>query len=321
MRPDTFRSALGKRIGGQADGMQLARRFGRDRQQPGLGGLHSLMSLRFLLAMVLVVATATAAWRSPTWAQSPGAGSAPAGAAGRAPSSADRQYVLGSGDTIEAQVVGRTDFSARVQIGPDGSIQVPYLGTVQAAGRTAAQLSDELTKALIAGGYFSNPIMRVEVVSYASQYVTVLGAVVTPGLVPIDRAYHVSDIIARVGGTKDTAADYVVLRSQSGEEKRYSLRDLATGDASHDPLVWPGDKIFSPLADQFYVSGEVKEPGSYPLKSDMTLRMAIARGGGLTYRGTDRAVVVTRGGERLRDLPLDSKIEPGDVIVVGERFF
>jgi polysaccharide biosynthesis/export protein len=234
---------------------------------------------------------------------------------------ANQNYMLGPQDVIDIQAVGRQDFTTRVKIASDGTIQVPYLNSVQAANKTTEELSADLTKALEAGGFFSNPIIRVEIVGYASRYVTVLGDVTTPGLVPIDRAYHVSEILARAGGLREGAADYVVLRSADGQERQLSISALATGGAADDPLVQAGDKLFSPVAQNFYISGQIKSPGAYPLASGMTVRMAIARGGGLTDLGTDRAVQVTRGGKKLDRVDLESPVEAGDVIVVRERLF
>jgi polysaccharide export outer membrane protein len=228
---------------------------------------------------------------------------------------------LGPEDVVEIEAVGRQDFTSRVKVAADGTIQLPYLGSVVAANKTTQELSDDISKALESGGFFSHPILRVEIVGYASRYVTVLGEVTSPGLVPIDRPYHLSEILARVGGLKERAADYVIVRPDKGAPVRFSVKTLATGDASQDPLVSPGDKIFSPDAEMFYISGQVKTPGAYPFSSDMTLRMAVARGGGLTDLGTDRAVQVTRDGKKLGRLDLDSRIEAGDVIVVGERLF
>ena len=113
----------------------------------------------------------------------------------------------------------------------------------------------------------------------------------------------------------------MVLRPESGPERRLSITSLATGDASQDPVVTPGDKIFSPMAEVFYVSGQVKTPGSYPVLAGMTLRMAIAKGGGLTDIGSDRGVKVTHKDGNVEKLDLDGKIAPGDVIVIGERLF
>lgn len=259
-----------------------------------------------------------AAWLAcagPALAQAPAA--APVTAA--TPPIAD--YVLGPADVIETQVLGHMDFTSRAKISEDGTVQLPYLGKVRAGGETAAQLSDQLTKSLEQGGYFSRPIVRVEIVAYASRYVVVLGAVGQPGLTPVDRPYHLSEILARVGGVRGDAAEYVVVRSEKGEPQHYSIKALATGDPSQDPLVQPGDKIFCPVAETFYISGQIRAPGGYPLLTAMTLRMAIARAGGLTDLGTDRNVKITRGGKKLDHADLDSPVQPGDVIAIGARLF
>ena len=222
---------------------------------------------------------------------------------------------------VEIEVLSQADFKVRAPIGADGTIKLPYIGSMAAAGKTPDQLSVDISQALVAGGYFSHPILSVEIVAYASRYVTVLGDFASPGLVPIDRPYHLSEIMARVGGVRADAADYVILRPQDGPERRFLISTLATGDESQDPMVSPGDRIFAPVAELFYISGEVKTPGAYPISSGMTLRMAIGRGGGLTDIGTDHGVKVTHKDGKVDHLGLDDKIAPGDVIVVNERLF
>ena len=235
--------------------------------------------------------------------------------------STDKTYILGPADVIEVSVLGRNEYTTRSRVSEAGTIQLQYLGEVHVAGKTAAQFSDEVASALEKGGYFANPVVRVDVVSYASRYVTVLGNVVTPGLVPVDRAYHLSEIIARVGGIKESGADYVILRPQSGAEYRITIATLATGAASDDPLVSPGDKIYSPPAEIIYVTGQVKSPGAFPIMQDMTVRMALSRAGGLTDSGSDKKVTITRKGVKIAHVDLDSRIRPGDVVLVGERLF
>jgi polysaccharide export outer membrane protein len=247
---------------------------------------------------------------------------APAPSAGTPmPAESDQNYLIGPGDTVEVDLLERTDFNTKAKVGTDGMIQLPYIGAIKASDKTTQQLTTDIAAALVKGGFFSHPNLSVQVASFAARYVTVLGAVTNPGLVPIDRAYHVSEILARVGGVKDSAADYVVLRPSKGEERHLPVKALAVGGPTDDPYVAPGDTIYSPTAELFYISGQVKSPGAYALISDMTLRMAIGRGGGLTDLGSDRGVKVTRGGKKLGKVDLDSKIEAGDVIVVGERLF
>ncbi|HXU99990.1 MAG TPA: polysaccharide biosynthesis/export family protein [Caulobacteraceae bacterium] len=235
--------------------------------------------------------------------------------------SADREYVLGPEDVVEVSVVGRDDFKIRARVASDGTIRLPFIGSVTAANKTTVALAADVASSLESGGYFSHPVLDVEIVSYASHYVTVLGAVGAPGLVPIDRTYHLSDILARVGGVKDTAADYVVIRHADGGERRLLISSIAAGDASQDPIVIAGDKIFSPPSQVFYISGQVKTPGAYSLNDGLSVRMAIARGGGLTDLGTDRGVKVTHADGRREKPGLQAKVSAGDVIVVSERLF
>jgi polysaccharide export outer membrane protein len=237
------------------------------------------------------------------------------------PAQGDQNYIIGPGDTLEIDLRERTDFSTKAKVGTDGLIQLPYIGGIKAADLTTQQLSDSITKALIKGGFFAHPILSVEVTAYAARYVTVLGDVTNPGLVPIDRAYRVSEILARVGGVRDNGADYVVIRPAAGAERRLPIKALATGGLEDDPYVSPGDTIYSPTSELFYISGQVKAPGAYSIISDMTLRMAVGRGGGLTDIGSEHGIKITRGGKKVGKVDLDSKIEPGDVIVVGERLF
>lgn len=229
-------------------------------------------------------------------------------------------YVLGRDDVIEVGILGRSDFGGRARVQADGAIQLPLIGKVPAADKTASELSDTVRKALQAGGFFADPVVTVEVVSFTSRYVTVLGAVGTPGLVPINRPYRLSEILARVGGVRDGAADYLIVRSDSGQETRPLIRELSTGDLKQDPYVSAGDKIFAPAAELFYIYGQVNAAGAFPMQADMTVRMAVAKAGGLTESGSDKKITVNRAGKKVK-LKLDEKIRPGDVMVVGERLF
>ena len=236
------------------------------------------------------------------------------------PSLAERSYVLGPEDVLQVSVLGQADFNTRTRVGEDGTIQLPYLGQVEASNRTARQLEEQVAQALKTGGYFSHPIVSVETIGFASRNVTVLGSVGAPGVIPIDRPYRLSEILARVGGPRDDGADYVIVRPEDGPEKRYLIRDLAAGDINDDPFVSPGEKIFVPRAEVFYVSGQVRAPGAYTITSGLTLREALGRGGGLTEQGSEGRVRVNRNGKPER-LPLESLVKPNDVVVVGQRLF
>jgi polysaccharide export outer membrane protein len=267
-----------------------------------------------------IAAIALLAGAGPALAQQAPASAPAAAPAGPVVDASTSAYVLGRDDVVEVGLLGRNDFGGRSRVQADGTIQLPFIGKVPAAESTTAELSDVVRKALQAGGYFADPVVTVEVVGYASRYITVLGAVGAPGLVPINRPYRLSEILARVGGIRDGGADFLSVRSADGSETRYQVSDLATGNADKDPFVKSGDKIYAPMAEQFYIYGQVNGPGAYVLRTGTTVRMALAMGGGLTESGNDKRVDVTRGGKKLK-LQLDDVIQPGDVLVVGERMF
>ncbi|WP_293908085.1 SLBB domain-containing protein [Phenylobacterium sp.] len=230
-------------------------------------------------------------------------------------------YVLGRDDVVEVGLLGGVGgFGGRARVQADGTIQLTMIGKVVAVDHTTAELSDTIRKALKDGGFYADPVVTIEVVGYASRYVTVLGAVGSPGLVPINRPYRLSEILARVGGVREGAADFLIVRPDNGPEKRLYIRDLATGDDKQDPYVRPGDKIFSPVAETYYLNGAVKSPGAFSMKTDLTFRMALAKAGGVTETGSEKKFTVMRAGKKTK-VNLDDKVEAGDVINFGEKLF
>lgn len=230
-------------------------------------------------------------------------------------------YVIGIGDVLQISVLGRAEFNVRVQVQNDGTIQLPYLLSVAARDSTVLQLRDVVRQKLKAGGYYTDPAVEVGVVGFTARYVTVLGEVGQPGLLPIDRTYRVSEVLAKVGGVRATSDDRVLLRRATGEEISLNIQEVATGGPAQDPIVNPGDKIFIAAAPTFYIYGQVAAPGSYKVERDMTLRQALARGGGLTERGSDKRIKLFRAGQEVNRVPLSEPIRGGDTVVIGERLF
>ena len=74
----------------------------------------------------------------------------------------------------------------------------------------------------------------------------------------------------------------------------------------------------------FFILGEVNKPGQYPYVNGMNAVTAVAMAGGFTYRADEHDVYVRRGGQsEEQELPADAntKIYPGDIVRVTERFF
>ncbi len=252
----------------------------------------------------------------------PPAATVPATAPVAAPAvnSRDAGYVLGPDDVIEVSVLGQPEFGTRSRIRADGTIVLPFVGSTAVSGETPVTLAKRVAGVLKAGGYYSNPIVSVEIAGFASRYVIVLGSVGQPGLQPVDRPYRVSEIIARAGGIRGDGAAFVIVRREKGEELKLPFEMLATGGPNDDPFVAPGDKVYVPQAETYYIYGQINSPGVFPIREKLTLRKAIARSGGLGAAGSEKKISVYRDGKKA-SLALDETIQPDDVIVVGQRSF
>jgi len=94
---------------------------------------------------------------------------------------------------------------------------------------------------------------------------------------------------------------------------------------SADIAMQPGDVLYVHRAPAFYIYGEVQRPGMQRLERDMTVMQALSAGGGLTPRGTERNMKVTRraddGSLLSIDVQPDSKLQPDDVVLVRESLF
>ncbi|NNM77249.1 polysaccharide transporter [Sphingomonas sp. ID1715] len=229
-------------------------------------------------------------------------------------------YVLGPDDTIEISVLGQPEFTTRARVKSNGVIQLPFIGEQNVSGETALTLAPKIAEKLRAGGYYAKPVVNVEISGFASRYVTLLGAVGQTGLQPVDRDYRLSEIIARAGGLRGDGADYITLTRTGGEQKNYPFEKLAAGGPEDDPIVRPGDKIYVPLADTYYVYGQINQPGQFPIRGDMTVRNVIARSGGISPTGSLKKIKLFRDGKEQK-ASLDMAVKAGDVFTIGERAF
>lgn len=273
-----------------------------------------------LFKYVFALLALTVAVSQPSYAQIPQPPYAQAAPAPSAATSTDG-YQIGPEDVIEIDVLGQQDFRSRVKVKTDGSIPLPYIGSIQAQGYTAITLAQSVASRLKAAGIFADPVVNVEIVSYASRYVIALGEVGTTGIVPVDRAYRLSEIIARVGGIRQSGANYIVLTRPGQPGMKLMFDNLAKGTEADDPLVQPGDKIFVPKAELYYVSGAINSPGEFAINEVLTIRKAIARAGGVRPEGSMNKVKIFRQGREIKRVNLETVVQPGDSIVIGERLF
>lgn len=255
-------------------------------------------------------------------------------------------YRIGAGDVLRVTVAGHDDLTQSLAVSPDGTIAFPLIGAVRAAGRTSGELAAELRE-LLGKDYLVDPKVAVAVQEYRSQRVFVLGEVEKPGTYFLTGQTRLIDIVSQAGGPARTAGLEVQLirgprtdapaapGAAGSTTTRVSLRKLLDGDPTDNLLLQPGDTIFVPKAASFFVQGEVRKPGSYPLEKETSVLEALTIAGGLTDRAAPAGGAVLRrtpGGAQER-IALDLSggdararevmLRDGDTVVVpaGNTFY
>src|SRR5690349_19577061 len=247
------------------------------------------------------------------------------------PSIADtRLESLGMGDMIRVTVFRNPELTTEARVSERGTIVFPMVGEVEVAGLTPSQAAQRIGDRLRAGRYVVNPEVTVSAMQVNSRQVSVLGSVVKPGRYPIDSTnMHLTDFLASAGGIAPTGSDRVtILTHRNGRPEKLEV-DVAeifrSGDLSRNVALEPGDTVFVERAPMVYVYGEVQKGGSYRLEPGMTVMQPIAMGGGITPRGTDRGIKISRvdghGGTRRLDAHLTDRVQADDVIQVQESLF
>jgi polysaccharide export outer membrane protein len=155
-------------------------------------------------------------------------------------------YRIGGQDLLSISVFGVQELSKEVRVNARGQVSLPLIGTVLAGGSTVQELEAELARKYSAT-YLQNPQVSVFVKEFASQRVTMEGAIGKPGIYPITGKLTLLQAIAMAGGVNERTADLsgiVVMRQVDGRRMAaaYDLRLLRKG-ALEDPQIYGDDII------------------------------------------------------------------------------
>ncbi len=249
-----------------------------------------------------------------------------------------QEVSLGPGDIIRVSVYGQDDLNTVARVSADGSITVPLLGSVSVAGLRVREAEQRIADELMRRQLVRDPQVTVFVESSRAAEVesaTILGNVSRPGRYPIQAmsdsagAENIANLVALAGGLTNDAGDHLILtRMESGTARtvKVFLRDLfERGDLSQNYVVKQGDIAYVPRMEEFFVYGEVRNPGVYRLRSGMTVIQALSASGGLTERGTDNGVAVTRrgpdGSNKNISVGMNDLLQPNDVLIIKASLF
>lgn len=155
-------------------------------------------------------------------------------------------YSLRPSDQISVTVFREPDLSLeRVRIGVEGNVSLPMLGSIPAAGMTAKQFEQDVTRRFAALG-LKSPMVSINIAEYASHLVTVEGAVEKPGVYNFQPGARLSSALAMASGPKRTAKmDQVAVFRESPEGimvAKFDYQQVKQGTML-DPVLQPGDRV------------------------------------------------------------------------------
>ena len=284
-----------------------------------------------LIALLLVGGVTQASAQAVSAPSTPPATASPAVQTAATPTAPD--YLVGPQDVLNITVYGEPLLSGKFRVDHDGSFPYQYLNRVKAEGLTVAAIEVAMEKAL-GDGYLRNPQISVEVAEYRSQNVFVQGEVRSPGKYPLPGNASLMDALFLAGSTTQEAGDWLEIYHQGGgpgpatasvgakaADIRVRLTDVQSGKAQ-TMQIRDGDTIFVPKAERIYVTGEVRSPGAYPYDDDMTIFTAISLAGGVTAKGSNTRISITRlvnGRRQEIDAKQEDTLKPGDQVTVKPR--
>ena len=154
------------------------------------------------------------------------------------------KHRIGPRDILTISVFDLPELSQSVRVTDVGTISVPLIGELRAAGRTTRQLEHDLARAL-RKNYVHNPQVSVLLKNNNSRRVTIEGAVRAPGVYPLDGGLSLLQLIATARGlSKNAGSTAVILRKRAGirHARRFDVTRIRTG-RSADPQLLAGDVV------------------------------------------------------------------------------
>jgi len=163
----------------------------------------------------------------------------------------DSSYILQKNDQIRITVFGEDDMTTETRISKTGNIAVPLIGSLKVDGMTIDQATAQIRR-LLDKDYIVNPQVRIMLMDYAKQRITILGQVKSPGELelPVEGGLDLLGAVAMAGGFTRIAdpGRVTVRRNVDGKDVvlRVNAKDLQRNDNVKPFLVHPGDTISVP---------------------------------------------------------------------------
>jgi polysaccharide export outer membrane protein len=166
-----------------------------------------------------------------------------------APPTPETEAALGSGDVLELVIFyGTHETKATYRLGPSGSLSVPFIGKVDASGKSLGEVQEEIRSSL-ADGHLVDPIVSLTLVEGNSRNVSVFGQVQRAGVIKFVPGMTIVDAVAASGGFTPMARKNLVqiTRVEAGVKRTYTVAVELIGQGRRPNFVMAdGDVVFVP---------------------------------------------------------------------------
>lgn len=112
----------------------------------------------------------------------------------------NEDYKIGSGDVLDIQIEDAPELSRQYRVNAAGTMQIPYIGTLNCLAATPETLAKTIEKSLQENEYLKNPNVTVTVKQYNSQTFFVHGEVRQPGVYQVEGRPSVLKLLSLAGG-------------------------------------------------------------------------------------------------------------------------
>ena len=251
-------------------------------------------------------------------------------------------YRLNIGDQLRIMVYGKESLNRIVSIDNYGKINVNYINTIQAAGKTIPELQQDITERL--EEYFKHINVLISPHQMRSQHFTIAGSINLPGRKPLATKMTLLSAISQAGGLQNTREGLATIPI-TDLERSFIIRGnhrlplsfdrlVLNGDMSQDIELNSGDFIYLSFSStkKITILGQVNSPQEFQLRTRTTLLQLMSHVQGRTPNADDNLLIIRGSLSEPKVLEInfadiiageikDVYLQAGDIVFVPERDF
>ncbi len=240
-----------------------------------------------------------------------------------------RNYVLGVGDEIEADIFGFSEAKYALKVSEEGLIRIPYVSPVKVNGLTFEDAEKKIKQSLIKiypEILTGKTSVQLSLGQIRTIRITLIGEVVKPGTYDVSSLTSMANALYLSGGPNDNGSFRNIQLIRNGKLiTTFDLYDfLLKGDLTNNKRLEDDDIIkVSPYQVRVELKGAIKRPAVFEMKPTETLGTLINYTGGFTdeaYKQSFRLIRIGNDEKEIKTIPFENypafQLNSGDVVII-----